>query len=58
MWTKVKKIFYLLNVANQLSNTFTNLLRVTKYYSSVAIAPVWVDVSIGQIVKANESKHI
>ncbi|XP_049394642.1 uncharacterized protein LOC125858916 [Solanum stenotomum] len=42
------------NIANQLSNTFTNLPWVAKLYIPVANIQVRVDVPIGQNVKANE----
>ncbi|XP_049390283.1 uncharacterized protein LOC125854750 [Solanum stenotomum] len=53
---EVKKIIYLQNAANQLPYAFTNLPRVTKSYIPTANAPVQVDVPVGQIIKANESK--
>ncbi|KAK4707751.1 hypothetical protein R3W88_028676 [Solanum pinnatisectum] len=53
---EVKKMIYLQNVANQLPDTFTNPPRVTKSYIPAANALVRVDVPVGQIVKANESK--
>ncbi|KAK4708664.1 hypothetical protein R3W88_029589 [Solanum pinnatisectum] len=52
---EVQKIIYLQNIANQLSDPFTNLPWVTKSYIPATNAQVRVDGLIGENVKANES---
>ena len=52
---EVQKIIHLQNIANQLSNAFTNLKRVTKFHIPTANAPIRIDVPVGQHVIANES---
>ncbi|XP_015082219.1 uncharacterized protein LOC107025933 [Solanum pennellii] len=53
---EVQRIIYLQNIANQLPDAFTNFLRITKSHIPAVNAPVRVDISTGQIVKANESR--
>ena len=53
---EVQRIIYLQNIANQLPDAFTNLPRITKSHIPAVNAPVRVDIPMGQIVKANESR--
>ncbi|XP_016567265.1 sugar transport protein 13-like [Capsicum annuum] len=51
-------MIYLQNIANQLPDVFTNLPSVTKSYIPALHVPIRVDVPIGQVVNANESKPL
>ncbi|KAF3680282.1 hypothetical protein FXO38_02380 [Capsicum annuum] len=53
---EVQRIIHLQNIANQLPDAFTDLSRITKSQIPAANAPIRVDVPIGQLSNANESK--
>ncbi|PHU18181.1 hypothetical protein BC332_13876 [Capsicum chinense] len=53
---EVQRIIHLQNIANQLPNAFTDLSRIIKSQIPAANAPIRVDVPIGQLSNANESK--
>jgi hypothetical protein len=54
---KVQKILLLQDIANQLSNAFTNSKRVTKSHISVVNAPIRIEVPAehSTYIIANES---
>ncbi|XP_070028629.1 uncharacterized protein [Nicotiana sylvestris] len=55
---EVQKIIHLQNIANQISNAFTNLKRITKSHIPVKNVPIRIDVPVGPStsMKASEPK--
>ncbi|MCF7184014.1 hypothetical protein L3H42_10985, partial [Corynebacterium sp. MC-13] len=53
---EVQKIIHLQGLANQLPDAFTDPKKVTKSHIPAVNAPIKLDVPVGQITKANESK--
>ena len=52
---EVQKIIHLQGIANQLPDAFIDINRVTKSHIPAENAPSKIEVTEGQIIKANES---